>query len=383
MVGRPSALLPVLLAGSARAAWTGALGLTFESNRPVEAKSLFCPIGFITGIRVKYGRTREEDRDLYDFKLKCGLRWTSWSGLWFKNEVEDKTYECPSKMYVTGMEVKRGRREFGDKDTYDFKLQCSGVWQEYMGMKFGGHQEQAGTECPSGEGTSGLKVFRGFVEWGDKDLYEFELNCKSIAQNLASIRGLPDLKMLGLQRNVLVWDGEQLGSWLDALGLGSLVPSFLANNIDGGTVFLLTEDHLKDLGFSVVGDRLYFVELLTQLYDDIVNWSSKIGVQLATHPVPPLHEIGLKLQPTSWSVKDVCKVLKAVGLEEYIHLFVEHRIQGDVLFNLTEENLKEMGVEKIGDRLLITDIVQTLYEQVTGWQQQQVNQNSVLQLGAA
>ena len=76
------------------------------------------------------------------------------------------------------------------------------------------------------------------------------------------------------------------------------------------------------------GDRLYFVELLTQLYDDIVNWSSKIGVQLATHPVPPLHEIGLKLQPTAWSVKDVCKVLKAVGLEEYIHLFVEHRIQG-------------------------------------------------------
>jgi hypothetical protein len=253
MVWRPSALLPVLLAGSARAAWTGALGLTFESNRPVEAKSLFCPIGFITGIRVKYGRTREEDRDLYDFKLKCGLRWTSWSGLWFKNEIEDKTYECPSKMYVTGMEVKRGRREFGDKDTYDFKLQCSGVWQEYMGMKFGGHQEQAGTECPSGEGTSGLKVFRGFVEWGDKDLYEFELNCKSIAQNLASIRGLPDLKMLGLQRNVLVWDGEQLGSWLDALGLGSLVPSFLSHNIDGGTVFLLTEDHLKDLGFSVVG----------------------------------------------------------------------------------------------------------------------------------
>ena len=23
----------------------------------------------------------------------------------------------------------QGRREFGDVDTYDFKLQCSGVWQ--------------------------------------------------------------------------------------------------------------------------------------------------------------------------------------------------------------------------------------------------------------
>jgi len=344
-------------------------------------------------------------------------------------------------MYVTGMEVKRGRREFGDRDTYDFKLQCSGVWQSYMGMKFAGHQEEKHQECPNGEGTSGLKVFRGFIEWGDKDMYEYDLNCKSIAQNLASIRGLPDLKMLGLPRNVLVWDGEQLTTWLDALGLSHVAPAFLDHNINGGTVFLLTEDHLRDLGLTIVGDRLYFIDLLTQLYDDIVAWSSAIGVQLATHPVPPLRKIGLSLQPTSWTVKDVCKVLKAVGLEEYMELFVEHRVQGDVrrmrhtldqsfprpadqislpmapalgrsacygrnacrapppppaahsrlpavlapgqvLFNLTEENLKEMGVDKIGDRLLITDITQTLYEQVTGWSQEQVSTPQLLQIGA-
>jgi hypothetical protein len=35
---------------------------------------------------------------------------------------------------------------------------------------------------------------------------------------MPQVRGLPDLKMLGLPRNVLVWDGEQLGTWLDALG---------------------------------------------------------------------------------------------------------------------------------------------------------------------
>ena len=51
-----------------------------------------------------------------------------------------------------------------------------------------------------------------------------------------------------------------------------------------------------------------------------------------------------------------------------------------MLFNLTEENLKEMGIEKIGDRLLITDIVQTLYEQVTGWQQQEVSTQNLLQI---
>ena len=74
-------------------------------------------------------------------------------------------------------------------------------------------------------------------------------------------------------------------------------------------------------------------------------------------------------------------MLKAVGLEDYMELFVEHRVQGDVIFSLTEENLKEMGVSKVGDRLLITDITQTLYEQITGWSQQQVKQPALLQLG--
>jgi len=126
-------------------------------------------------------------------------------------------------------------------------------------------------------------------------------------------------------------------------------------------------------------------QVLTQLYDDIVNWSAALGIQLATHPVPPLRKLGLSLNPTSWTVKDVCKVLKAVNLGEYMELFVEHRIQGDVLFSLTEENLREMKVSKVGDRLLITDITQTLYEQITGWQQSQVKQNSpqLLQLGGA
>ena len=60
--------------------------------------------------------------------------------------------------------------------------------------------------------------------------------------------------------------------------------------------------------------------------------------------MPPLRKLGLAMNPTSWTVKDVCKVLKAVNLGEYMELFVEHRIQGDVLFSLTEENLREMGV---------------------------------------
>ena len=97
MLGRRSVMRLAVMVGiaawlhtSANAAWSGLMGLTFDSNRPIESKALYCPSGFITGLRVKYGRTRHEDRDLYDFKLKCGNRWTSWGGMWFKNEVEDK-----------------------------------------------------------------------------------------------------------------------------------------------------------------------------------------------------------------------------------------------------------------------------------------------------
>ena len=41
--------------------------------------------------------------------------------------------------------------------------------------------------------------------------------------------------MLGLPRNVLVWDGEQLATWLDTLGLSPVAPAFLAHNINGAT----------------------------------------------------------------------------------------------------------------------------------------------------
>lgn len=40
------------------------------------------------------------------------------------------------------------------------------------------------------------------------------------------------------------------------------------------------------------------------------------------------------------------------------------------------------GVDKVGDRLLISDITQTLYEQVTGWQEQKVATPQLLQLSS-
>jgi hypothetical protein len=94
----------------ARGEWTGILGLNFESDgNKVDQRAMQCPSGFITGVSVRHGRDDDDDTDLYDFKLRCGDRWSAWSGMPFKKLKQEKSAECPMKMHVTGLEVKQVR----------------------------------------------------------------------------------------------------------------------------------------------------------------------------------------------------------------------------------------------------------------------------------
>ena len=66
----------------ARGEWTGILGLNFESDgNKVDQRAMQCPSGFITGVSVRHGRDDDDDTDMYDFKLRCGDRWSAWSGM--------------------------------------------------------------------------------------------------------------------------------------------------------------------------------------------------------------------------------------------------------------------------------------------------------------
>ena len=393
------------------------MGLTFESDGPVERRAMHCPQGYITGLQVRHGRDNKADTDMYDFKLKCGGRWGPWSGMTFGNFKEEKTMECPLKMHMTGLEVKQGRKEMGDVDTYDFKLQCSGVWQPYMGLAFSNQQTLASKECPSGTMAWGWRAYRGFVKRGDRDYYEFDLNCKAADDGAAAVRRAPALRDLGLPQNVFVWTAKDVGVWLSALGLGEYASAFARNKLQGDVIFLLLESHLQDLGMSKIGDRLYFMEVLTQLHDATNRLAKVMGAQLAsTRTLPDLRRAGLPTEVVSWSVKEVAGFLRALGLSEWIEAFLKHRIQGDVMFSLTEVRpppklahadpvlaprwlcarctrvrahracvscgrrpvlrlcccslqvtLAEMGVDKIGDRLFLVDCLQSLYEELTAW----------------
>ena len=59
--------------------------------------------------------------------------------------------------------------------------------------------------------------------------------------------------------------------------------------------------------------------------------------------------------------------MEALGLAEWKPAFEKHRVQGDVMFALSEPALLEIGVMKIGDRLYLVDCLQSLHEEVTSW----------------
>lgn len=87
---------------------------------------------------------------------------------------------CPGGTSVTGVQVMRGRNGRRDADYFNFKLRCGKQWASMpLGLAFDGLRETRSATCPSGASLAGLRVHRGFQDWGDLDTYEFQLFCTS------------------------------------------------------------------------------------------------------------------------------------------------------------------------------------------------------------
>ena len=49
-----------------------------------------------------------------------------------------------------------------------------------------------------------------------------------------------------------------------------------------------------------------------------------------------------------WSVEDVCEWLEAIGLGEHVDSFKENEMMGEHLLDISKDDLKELGVKKLG-----------------------------------
>lgn len=61
-----------------------------------------------------------------------------------------------------------------------------------------------------------------------------------------------------------------------------------------------------------------------------------------------------------WTTSDVCDWLDHLTLSQYKNTFLENDIEGKHLTDLSKDELKELGVSKIGHRMTIDDAINKL-----------------------
>lgn len=53
----------------------------------------------------------------------------------------------------------------------------------------------------------------------------------------------------------------------------------------------------------------------------------------------------------NWNEEQVCEYLRAIRCGEYANIFLSNHIDGENLLELDKDVLREMGIEKVGDRV--------------------------------
>ena len=166
--------------------WLAGGGGGRKQSANCETKEAACPPGLtVTGLGVKSGRMhRQGNRELYDFRLACGRpgQLTDWLGLRFDMGTPDEQGAgvCPEggdagASDLTGVQVARGRA--GARDYYMFKLRCGKQWRSVVGLPFDALRETRSATCPKDSFVTGVRVHRGYQNWGSLDTYEFQLRC--------------------------------------------------------------------------------------------------------------------------------------------------------------------------------------------------------------
>lgn len=74
------------------------------------------------------------------------------------------------------------------------------------------------------------------------------------------------------------------------------------------------------------------------------------------------NEMGDMQKGAKWKISDVCDWLVAMDMAEYVSTFKKNRIDGVALLNLSENDLKELGVLAVGARKKILQAIQVLNE---------------------
>ena len=73
-----------------------------------------------------------------------------------------------------------------------------------------------------------------------------------------------------------------------------------------------------------------------------------------------IQELNLPKKINYWSIEDVADWIGYIGFSNYQETMFENNINGEVLGSLTKDDLRDMNIRAIGDRILILNAIETL-----------------------
>lgn len=78
----------------------------------------------------------------------------------------------------------------------------------------------------------------------------------------------------------------------------------------------------------------------------------------------------------SWGHREVALWLKSLSLEEYVDVFIENDVRGDILLQINSKDLISIGISKFGHRKIILNSLNGMRDKSPNFTKAQLNYNS-------
>lgn len=119
----------------------------------------------------------------------------------------------------------------------------------------------------------------------------------------------------------------------------------------------LTENEFSDLGFDMDNERGPILNIsTTQLYIINAGPETLSMIEFQDQLENSDNYIHDKVI-TKWDDKEVAKTLQIFGLFDYVENFVKNKIKGKALLLLNEEDMEELGITKVGEKIKLRDLI--------------------------
>ena len=173
-------------------------------------------------------------------------------------------------------------------------------------------------------------------------------------------------EMEGCGEKVFEWKSKEVSTWLKGLGLSSLIEVFEKNKIHGDILLDVTENTLKELGITSVGVTKKILNSIERIQPEYIKNKENKEKEEKEEIITPRksntdlfflqkenqtikrNSFDIERLAKKWDVNLVCNWIESIGFSEYSSNFRKNEIDGSILFNLSKDDLSEIGIESIG-----------------------------------